>query len=109
VDHRAQREEQVVAAVAGDGATVTAMVATIYADYPAEVHELAARSVLAHLLKLEAEGRVQKHGRGKDPVWSAAEPRSCERCGKPVKGRGRYCPTCSLVILQEGSTAGPGA
>ena len=53
VDHRAEREAQVVAAVAGDGATVTAMVATIYADYPAEVHELAARSVLAHLLKLE--------------------------------------------------------
>ena len=93
----------------GDGATVKAMVASIYADYPAEVHELAARSVLAHLLKLEAEGRVRKQGRGKDPVWTAAEPRSCERCGKPVRGRGRYCPTCSLVILQEGSTAEPGA
>ena len=66
VDHRAEREAQVVAAMAGDGATVKAMVATIYADYPAEVHELAARSVLAHLLKLEAEGRVQKRGRGKD-------------------------------------------
>ena len=109
VDHRAEREAQVVAAVAGDGATVTAMVATIYADYPVEVHELAARSVLAHLLKLESEGRVQKRGRGKDPVWSAAEPRACERCGRPVKGRGRYCPTCSLVILQEGSPAEPGA
>jgi hypothetical protein len=42
-------------------------------------------------------------------VWSAAEPRSCERGGKPVKGRGRYCPSCSLVILQEGSPAEPGA
>jgi hypothetical protein len=98
-----------LASVTGDGATVKAMVASIYADYPAEVHELAARSVLAHLLKLEAEGRVRKQGRGKDPVWTAAEPRSCERCGKPVRGRGRYCPTCSLVILQEGSTAEPGA
>ena len=67
VDHRAEREAQVVAAVAGDGATVKAMVATIYADYPAEVHELAARSVLAHLLKLESEGRVQKRGRGQGP------------------------------------------
>ena len=86
------------------------MVATIYAEYPAEVHALAGRSVLAHLLKLEGEGRVEKKGRDEHPVTGQrTSPRTCDRCGRPVKGRGRYCPTCSFVMLQEGSTAEPGA
>ena len=38
------------------------LVQTIYADYPPEVHGSAARSMLAHLLKLQAEGRVDKKG-----------------------------------------------
>lgn len=104
LDHRAEREAQVLAALGPDGATVGTVVASIYADYPAEVHELAARSVLAHLEKLASEGRVEKRGRGKDQVWSVATPRTCERCGKLVKGRGRYCGSCSLVLLQEGSS-----
>jgi hypothetical protein len=32
-------------------------------------------------------------------------PRACARCGRPVRGRARYCSTCSLVILQEGAAA----
>ena len=102
LDHRARREEQVLAAMAHGGATVSAMVADIYADYPPQVHELAARSVLAHLLKLEAEGRATKRGRGAKASWSASTPRPCGRCGKPAKGRGRYCESCSVVMLQEG-------
>ncbi len=89
------------------GRAIPDMVSTIYADYPVEVHELAERSVLAHLLKLEGEGRVEKKGRGKKVTWSTAEPRSCDRCGRPVKGRGRYCNTCSFTLLQEGE--GPAA
>jgi glyoxylase-like metal-dependent hydrolase (beta-lactamase superfamily II) len=106
LDHRAEREEQIVAAI-GDGRTsISDIVGVVYVDYSPEVRELAARSVLAHLLKLEHEGRAERHGTGDGATWSASVPRSCERCGRPVKGRGRYCSTCSLVLLQEGSATG---
>jgi len=103
LDHRAEREQQIVDAISHGPRTIDEMVAEIYAAYPPEVHELAARSVLAHLLKLSAEGRAAREGRGDDARWEAAPPRSCERCGKPVGGRGRYCGSCSLILLQEGS------
>lgn len=104
VDHRAERERQIVAAISDGPRAVPEMVADIYAGYPPEVHDLAARSVLAHLLKLAAEGRATQQGRGDDARWSAVDPRSCERCGKPVKGRARYCGSCSLILLQEGGS-----
>jgi glyoxylase-like metal-dependent hydrolase (beta-lactamase superfamily II) len=103
VDHRADREQQVIEAISHGPRTIPEVVGEIYAAYPPEVRELAARSVLAHLLKLSAEGRVAQTGRGDDARWEAAAPRSCERCGKPVRGRARYCGTCSLILLQEGT------
>lgn len=103
IDHRGEREEQIVAALGDGKVSIPDIVGVVYAEYPAEVHELAARSVLAHLLKLEHEGRAERHGHGDAATWSASVPRSCERCGRPVRGRGRYCSTCSLVLLQEGS------
>jgi len=108
LDHRAAREEQILAALAAEPRSVDGLVETIYADYPAEVHELAARSVLAHLLKLQSEGRVDKKGRAPDVVWRSVMPRACARCGRPVKGRARYCGSCSLILLQEGA-AGVGS
>ena len=105
VDHRAEREQQIVDAIASGPRTIADLVADIYAAYPLEVHELAARSVLAHLLKLSAEGRATSEGRGDDARWRGVAPRSCERCGKPALGRGRYCRSCSLILLQEGSGA----
>ncbi|MGZ8629985.1 MAG: MBL fold metallo-hydrolase [Actinomycetota bacterium] len=106
LDHRAQREEQVVDAISHGPRVIAEIVTGIYAAYPPEVHELAARSVLAHLLKLEAEGRATHTGRSDQTRWEAIAPRSCDRCGTPVKGRGRYCGSCSLILLQEGSGAG---
>ena len=103
LEHRAAREQQIVDALSNGPRTIADMVADIYADYPAEVHDLAARSVLAHLLKLSAEGRVSHEGRGDAARWETVAPHSCDRCGKPVKGRGRYCGSCSLILLQEGS------
>jgi glyoxylase-like metal-dependent hydrolase (beta-lactamase superfamily II) len=101
--HREERERQVLGAIGDGRPTITQMVESIYAEYPIEVHALAARSVLAHLLKLETEGRVARTGAGDGATWSIIEPRTCERCGRPVRGRARYCGTCSVVILQEGS------
>lgn len=105
LDHRAERERQVLAALATGPCTIAAIVETIYVDHPPEVHPLAARSVLAHLLKLESEGRVARTGKGEGATWGTVIPRECARCGRPVKGRARYCSTCSLVILQESAGA----
>lgn len=101
LDHRAEREEQVLAAIADGSSTINDMVEFIYADHPPEIRPLAARSVLAHLLKLESEGRVERRGRGESASFTLCEPRSCARCGRPVKGRSRYCGPCSLAVLQD--------
>jgi glyoxylase-like metal-dependent hydrolase (beta-lactamase superfamily II) len=58
--HRAERERQVLAGLEGGPKTAAQLVPGIYADYPPELHPVAARAVLAHLLKLEMEGRVER-------------------------------------------------
>ncbi len=63
IAHRLQREQQVSTVLHSFpfGATIDAMVQSIYADVDPRLHPVAAKSVEAHLLKLEREGRVQ-HG-----------------------------------------------
>jgi glyoxylase-like metal-dependent hydrolase (beta-lactamase superfamily II) len=100
LDHRAMREEQVLAGLAEGPRTPEELVPSIYGEYPQELYPLAARSVLAHLLKLEAEGRVERAKAGGEVRWSASAPRACARCGRPVAGRTRYCGACSLALLQ---------
>ena len=101
LDHRTMREEQILTALGDASRTPEELVAEIYADYPPELHELAVRSVLAHLLKLEVEGRAEKRTKTGVVRWSAIEPRSCERCGRPVRGRVRLCGSCTVAVLQE--------
>ncbi len=61
ISHRVKREEKVVAALRHSGALVMSdLVAQVYDDVPAFMHLLASQSLLAHLLKLEAEGRAIK-------------------------------------------------
>ena len=103
VEHRAEREAQLLGALADGSRTVAEVVRDVYVEYPIEVHPLAARSVLANLIKLENEGRATRSGKGDDARWSVIESRSCDRCGRPVRGRGRYCSSCSLILLQEGA------
>ena len=92
---------QVLSALGDGWHSPEELVAEIYTDHPPEVHELAARSVLAHLLKLEVEGRAEKRTKAGVVRWSKIEPRSCERCGRPVRGRGRLCGSCTVAVLQE--------
>ena len=101
LEHRAMRERQVLDALADGARSVEELVAAIYADYPPEVLELAGRSVVAHLLKLDGEGRVDKSTKGGVTRYAKIEPRMCERCGRPVRGRARLCGSCSLATLQE--------
>jgi glyoxylase-like metal-dependent hydrolase (beta-lactamase superfamily II) len=63
VDHRARREAEILAALADAApATPAQLVPAIYAEYPPELHGPAARSLLAHLIALEASGRVVRDG-----------------------------------------------
>ena len=98
--HREERETQVLSVLTGGPRTISEMVEAIYADQPKDVHPLAARSVLAHLLKLADEGRAERTGKTEEGPWTAATPRTCQRCGRLVRGRTRYCSSCSLAMLQ---------
>ena len=98
--HREEREAQVLEALADGPRTITEMVEVIYADRPKDVRPLAARSVLAHLLKLADEGRAERTGKTDEGPWIASTPRTCQRCGRRVKGKARYCNSCSLAMLQ---------
>jgi len=60
IAHREEREQQVLAGLAGGPRTVDELVSGIYADVSADLHPIAAYSVRAHLYKLEREGRVHR-------------------------------------------------
>jgi glyoxylase-like metal-dependent hydrolase (beta-lactamase superfamily II)/8-oxo-dGTP pyrophosphatase MutT (NUDIX family) len=68
--HRRTRENKVVNALrdAGRG-SVDAIVATVYDDTPEGLHKLAMRSLLAHLQKLETDGRATQE----EEVWQLVE------------------------------------
>ncbi len=56
--HREDRERQVLDAVRGGAGEIGDIVSALYADVDEKLHKAAARSVLAHLVKLVAEGMV---------------------------------------------------
>jgi glyoxylase-like metal-dependent hydrolase (beta-lactamase superfamily II)/8-oxo-dGTP pyrophosphatase MutT (NUDIX family) len=57
--HRRARENKVLNTLReADGATVEQLLTGVYDDTPTRLHAMAARSLLAHLQKLEADGRV---------------------------------------------------
>ena len=64
IEHRLERERQIVAVLDDGPATVERIVAILYADVRPELHEPAARSVLAHLVALGEAGRVADDGAG---------------------------------------------
>jgi ribonuclease/clavin/mitogillin len=62
IDHRNQREAQILSAVTDGLDRIPAMVKRIYARYPESLHAAAGSSVAAHLIKLECEQRVARDG-----------------------------------------------
>jgi glyoxylase-like metal-dependent hydrolase (beta-lactamase superfamily II) len=62
IDHRLEREAQILACIRDGLSTIPEMVARMYADVDTRLHPAAARSVLAHLIQLESESRVRRHG-----------------------------------------------
>ncbi|MFQ5478928.1 MAG: MBL fold metallo-hydrolase [Candidatus Binatia bacterium] len=64
IAHRELRERQIVDGLGGDVGSVAELVEAIYTDVPDFLHAAAGASVLAHLRKLEREGRVKRRGTG---------------------------------------------
>ncbi len=65
VEHRLKREAKVLAAVPErDAADIDTLLASVYADVPPQLHAMARRSLLAHLLKLRDEQRVHEEPPG---------------------------------------------
>ncbi len=66
VQHRLKREAKVADALLRLGpARIDDLLPAVYADVPAQLHPMARRSLLAHLLKLLADGRAAADGE----VW----------------------------------------
>ncbi|HEX8100248.1 MAG TPA: MBL fold metallo-hydrolase [Actinomycetota bacterium] len=101
VQHRKEREEQVLGGLRDGNETPEALVQAIYSDYPPDLYPAATRSVLAHLLKLEREGRVERAGSPREARFRVSTPHACSRCGRPARQGSSLCPQCSLEILQE--------
>ncbi|HEY2033431.1 MAG TPA: MBL fold metallo-hydrolase [Rhizomicrobium sp.] len=62
LEHRLVRERQILACIREGISTIPEMVARMYADVDKRLHPAASRSVLAHLIQLEGEGRVVNDG-----------------------------------------------
>ena len=59
--HRQAREDKVIKSLRLSGPVSTAkLVSLVYDDVPAERHEMALRSLLAHLQKLAKENRISE-------------------------------------------------
>ncbi|MGH7612184.1 MAG: MBL fold metallo-hydrolase [Candidatus Dormibacteria bacterium] len=88
--HRRDREQQILAHLREAPRSAAELVPELYSDYPKEVWRQAEQTVLAHLLKLEQEGRARRVGRAKQPRFSArrAERTRARRGGGRAGGPG---------------------
>ena len=68
--HRAERDEQIVAALRAGPTTSEAIAAVVYRGLNPSLLPMAGESVIAHLRKLEADGRVGRAGE----VWHMIDP-----------------------------------
>ncbi len=62
IEHRAERERQIVEVLESGPARVMEIVKVVYAAYPETLHPAAAQSTTQHLRKLAREGRARAHG-----------------------------------------------
>ncbi len=70
IQHRLEREEQVISLLKRGKKTVKELVAEIYPDLTGFLYAVAMGQVSAHLAKLEQEGRASTNGSGKDTRYT---------------------------------------
>ena len=76
IDHRLERDEQILAAMATGADNVSAIVEIVYAAYPKALHAAAGQSVTSHLVKLKNEGRAARAGKAENATadrWTLAD------------------------------------
>jgi glyoxylase-like metal-dependent hydrolase (beta-lactamase superfamily II) len=72
IAHRELRERQIIDALRAGSDTVPALVERVYADTGRRLWPAAARQVLAHIIALEAEGRVRSEHVSRTPTAQEA-------------------------------------
>ncbi len=73
IEHRHERERQIVAAVRAGATTVERMVERIYTETPRKLWPAAGQSVLSHLCKLEREQRAERsRDAGGEEHWAVS-------------------------------------
>jgi endoribonuclease LACTB2 len=72
IEHRHERERQILGALRLGAATIPILVKRVYTDVPEVLHGAAAHSVAAHLRKLEREGGARRldDGSALEATWS---------------------------------------
>jgi len=61
LEHRLDRERQILACIKDNITTIPEMVTRMYAEVDKRLHPAASRSVLAHLIQLTQEGRIKNN------------------------------------------------
>jgi endoribonuclease LACTB2 len=69
IEHRLKREAKVLGNLGTDAQKLEAITSASYSDVPKSLHRLAQGSTLAHLIKLEEEGRATRSQEG---LWRTA-------------------------------------
>jgi glyoxylase-like metal-dependent hydrolase (beta-lactamase superfamily II) len=72
--HRAQREAELLAALAGPPRTVAELAVEVYRGLPAKMMKYAEMQVAAGLQKLQREGRAEAVGGPGEPAWRVRPP-----------------------------------
>jgi glyoxylase-like metal-dependent hydrolase (beta-lactamase superfamily II) len=75
IEHRKEREDQVIALLQQGDNTVKQLVAQIYPELAGFLYELAKGQIYAHLIKLEREGKAYSQGTGEDASYKLASPK----------------------------------
>lgn len=73
IDHRHERERQILAALGRGRGTVKALLDDIYPELDRRLLNMAAGQLLAHLAKLEGEGRAVRRGEGGEAAWGVED------------------------------------
>jgi len=71
LEHRSERERRVLDALASGPGTSEALLPLVYSDVPESQWKWARRSLIAHLLALEARGAARRDRNDESAVWSA--------------------------------------
>jgi glyoxylase-like metal-dependent hydrolase (beta-lactamase superfamily II) len=101
IDHRHERERQVLAALGDDFLSAEDVAAEIYPELDAMLRLAASRQVLAHLEKLEREGRV-KRGENEGPAgFALTRSTRCTSCGRSAPPGAVLCSSCAVAALQQ--------